>query len=151
MTTKTIFLISHRWEIKVFVERTVLKGKKWKRWVTSRFKTRQAKACQANTLKTWLPKCADRFHEWTSGLTIWKKQKISLFCHWCNQRFASCFDSTSTITSFNREKIMTTQQQKDAREILSFVQNQRKKQTDDLLNMWIQSSQKQFGKRSYAR
>ena len=33
---------------------------------------------------------------------------------------------------------MTTQQQKDAREILSFVQNQRKKQTDDLLNMWIQ-------------
>ncbi len=56
-----------------------------------------------------------------------------------------------TITSFNREKIMTTQQQKDAREILSFVQNHRKKQTDDLLNMWIQSSQKQFGKRSYAR
>ena len=55
------------------------------------------------------------------------------------------------ITSFNREKIMTTQQQKDAREILSFVQNHRKKQTDDLLNMWIQSSQKQFRKRSYAR
>ena len=46
---------------------------------------------------------------------------------------------------------MTTQQQKDVREILSFVEDNRKKQTDDILNLWIQSAQKQTQKQSYAK
>ena len=42
---------------------------------------------------------------------------------------------------------MTMRQQQDIREILSFVEDNRKKQTDDLLNLWIQSAQKQTQKR----
>ena len=47
---------------------------------------------------------------------------------------------------------MSFQQQKDVREILSFVQNHRKKQTDDIMNLWIQSGRKQSAKpASYAK
>ena len=46
---------------------------------------------------------------------------------------------------------MTMKQQGDVREILSFVQDHRNKQTDDILNLWIQSAQKQTQKRSYAK
>ena len=46
---------------------------------------------------------------------------------------------------------MTMKQQKDVREILSFVEDNRKKQTDDILNLWIQSAQKQTHKQSYAK
>ena len=46
---------------------------------------------------------------------------------------------------------MTIEQQKDVKEILSFVQDHRKKQTDDILNLWIQSNQKQTQERSYAK
>ena len=46
---------------------------------------------------------------------------------------------------------MTMKQQSDVREILSFVQDHRNKQTDDILNLWIQSAQKQTKKRSYTK
>ena len=47
---------------------------------------------------------------------------------------------------------MSIQQQKDVKEILSFVQNHRKKQADDIMNLWIQSGRKQSGKpASYAK
>ena len=47
---------------------------------------------------------------------------------------------------------MIIKQLKDVREILSFVQNHRKKQTDDIMNLLIQSARKQSGKpASYAK
>ena len=47
---------------------------------------------------------------------------------------------------------MSIQQQKDVKEILSFVQNHRKKQADDIMNLWIQSGRKQSAKpASYAK
>ena len=46
---------------------------------------------------------------------------------------------------------MTIKQVSDVREILTFVQDHRKKQTDDILNLWIQSNQKQTQKQSYAK
>ena len=46
---------------------------------------------------------------------------------------------------------MTIEQQKDVKEILSFVQDHRKKQTDDILNLWIQSNQKQTQEQTYAK
>ena len=46
---------------------------------------------------------------------------------------------------------MTIEQQKDVKEILSFVQDHRKKQTDDILNLWIQSYQKQTQEQTYAK
>ena len=46
---------------------------------------------------------------------------------------------------------MNIRQQQDVKEIISFVEDKRKKQTDEILNFWIQSAQKHTHKRSLAK